>query len=275
MARDIDAEQPPHVHVGRDRQQRIITALLGRHDRIAPRRRRRVGQRADHVGRVRRRSGSSRIASTGVGGCACASGFRDAKDPRGVGGRGVGAERVREPPVRAFHLVARQRLGERPVRVAVAAGARRDDDRRGRLEVARAPRRLPRRRSRPTGRRRARRRRGRRGGACAARSRRRRRCAGRARSRAWPIRADGRALEELSHPLPVLEPVAQLEQLVRVRRAGERGEEPCRGLVAGEGRGAHGVQVEVVGPAAGAAPRARDGGQAAWWASRAAPSVAG
>jgi hypothetical protein len=32
---------------------------------------------------------------------------------------------------------------------------------------------------------------------------------------------------------------------------------------------------EVVGPAAGAAPRARDGGQAAGWASRAAPSVAG
>ena len=35
------------------------------------------------------------------------------------------------------------------------------------------------------------------------------------------------------------------------------------------------VTVEVVGPAAGAAPRARDGGQAAWWASRAAPSLAG
>jgi hypothetical protein len=35
------------------------------------------------------------------------------------------------------------------------------------------------------------------------------------------------------------------------------------------------VTVEVVGPAAGAAPRARDGGQAAGWGSRAAPSVAG
>src|SRR3954452_16306281 len=30
MTRDLDAEQPPHIDVGRDRQQRIITALLGR-----------------------------------------------------------------------------------------------------------------------------------------------------------------------------------------------------------------------------------------------------
>ena len=36
----------------------------------------------------------------------------------------------------------------------------------------------------------------------------------------------GRAVEELAHPLPVVEPVAQLEQLAAVARPGERGEEP-------------------------------------------------
>ena len=83
------------------------------------------------------------------------------------------------------------------------------------------------------------------------------------------------AVEDLPHALPVLKAVAQLEQLAAPGRAGERGEEADGGLVTGAGRGGHGVTVEVVGPAAGAAPRARDGGQAAWWASRASPSAGG
>ena len=85
----------------------------------------------------------------------------------------------------------------------------------------------------------------------------------------------GGAVKDLAHTLPVIQAVAQLQQLAAVRRSGERGEEPGGGLVAGGGRGRHGGHVEVVGPAAGDAPRARDGGQAAWGASRAAPVLAG
>jgi hypothetical protein len=55
--------------------------------------------------------------------------------PRRVGGRGVGAQRVCQTPIRALELVATDRLGQRPVGVAVAAGARADHDRRLRLEV--------------------------------------------------------------------------------------------------------------------------------------------
>ena len=80
-------------------------------------------------------------------------------------------------------------------------------------------------------------------------------------------------VEDLAHALPVLEAVAQLEQLAAPGSAGERREKPRRGLVTGGGRSGHGCHVEVVGPAAGPAPRARDGGQAAWWASRASPEA--
>jgi hypothetical protein len=83
------------------------------------------------------------------------------------------------------------------------------------------------------------------------------------------------SVEDLAHPLPVLKAVAKLEQFAAPGGAGERGDEADGGLVTGDGRGRHDCHVEVVGPAAGAAPRARDGGQAAWWASRAAPSLAG
>ena len=83
------------------------------------------------------------------------------------------------------------------------------------------------------------------------------------------------AVKDLAHALPVIQAVAQLEQLAAVRRSGERGEE----RVAVSWRVVvvvvMAVTVEVVGPAAGAAPRARDGGQAAWGASRAAPVLAG
>ena len=43
-----------------------------------------------------------------------------------------------------------------------------------------------------------------------------------------------RAIEELPHPLPVLEPVAQLDELAWAGRAGERGQKPDRGLVPGQ-----------------------------------------
>ena len=46
----------------------------------------------------------------------------------------------------------------------------------------------------------------------------------------------GRAVEELAHALPVVEAVAQLEQLAAAGRPGERGEEPGDGLVATAGR---------------------------------------
>ena len=48
------------------------------------------------------------------------------------------------------------------------------------------------------------------------------------------------AVEDLPHPLPVIEAVAQLEQLAAPGGAGERGEEAGGGLVAGGGRGGHG-----------------------------------
>jgi hypothetical protein len=198
-----------------------------------------------------------------------------AQDPRGVRGRQVGSESVREPPVRPLQLVTGQWLTQRPVGVTVAAGTRRDNDRRGRLEalergdgvlaVAVGPQ-----HERVLDRVAA---------AVAARARSAADIhvgapAEKDRARRQPAQPRG-ALEELPHPHAVVEPVAQLDKLVRIALAGERGEEPCRCLVPGEGRGAHGVHREVVRPAAGAAPRARDGGQALWWASRAAPSVAG
>src|SRR5207247_1751392 len=47
-------------------------------------------------------------------------------------------------------------------------------------------------------------------------------------------------VEDLPHPLPVLQAVAQLDQLAAVRGAGERGEEPGGRLVAGGRCGGHG-----------------------------------
>jgi hypothetical protein len=199
----------------------------------------------------------------------------DAQDPGGIGGCRVGAQRVREAPVRALELVARQWLRERPVGVAVAAAARGDHDRRRRLEVreggdgvlavAVSPQHE-----------------GARDGVAAAVPAGARRAtdvdvgASAQRDRACRQGAQPAGpVEDLAHALAVVEAVAQLEQLVACGVAGECAKEPGGGLVAGGGRGGHGGHREVVGPAGGTAPRARDGGQVAWWASRAAPSVAG
>ena len=195
MARHVDAEQPPHVDVRRDRQQRVIAAMLRQARSSHARAPAPAGRASDPTTSAAstRRSVSSRIASTAVGGsCLCEQRPGDSEDPRGVRGRRVGAERVREAPVRALDLVARERFDERPVGVAVRSAAGSDHDRRRRLELARARRRRPRRRSRPTARRRGRRRRGRRAGACAVRSRRRRRCVGQARSPGSPDPGAGR-----------------------------------------------------------------------------------
>ena len=204
----------------------------------------------------------------------------DAQDPRGVGGRGVGAERVREATVRALELVGGERLG--------AAASRRGScsrcpeaitiDGAGSKSRSAATACSPSQSAHST--------KARVDGVAAAVPAGARRAAdvdvGAAAERDRPRRQSaqpGRAVEDLAHALPVIEPVAQLEQLAAAGRPGERGEEPADGLVAAAGRVVvvvvMAVTVEVVGPAAGAAPRARDGGQAAWWASRAAPSVAG
>ena len=182
---------------------------------------------------------------------------------------------MRKATIRPLELVARQRLSQWPVGVAVAAAARADDDRRRRLElrqrgdggfaVAVGPQ-----HERaldgvaaalPAGARRA-------ADVDVGAAAERDRAGGQA---AHPVRA----VEDLAHALPVVEAVAQLEQLAAPGATRKRCEEPGRGLVAGGGRSGHGCHVEVVGPAAGPAPRARDGGQAAWWASRATPSLAG
>ena len=180
---------------------------------------------------------------------------------------------MREAPIRPLKFGARQRLGQRPVGVAVAAAARTDDDRRRRLELPKSAdgvlavavgpqheRTLD--------------------GVTAAVAARARRAADvdvrapaeRDRTARQTAQAVG-PVEDLPHALPIVEAVAQLEQLAAPSSAGEPREEPRRGLVTGGGRSAHGCHVEVVGPAAGPAPRARDGGQAAWWASRASPEA--
>ena len=131
-----------------------------------------------------------------------------------------------EPAVGALDLVGGERLGERPVGVAVAAGAGGDDDRRLRVEVleridgvvavAVDPQHE-----------------GALDGVAAAVPAGARRAAdvdvGASAERECPGRESpqpGRAVEELPHALPVVEAVAQLEQLAAVARPGERGEEP-------------------------------------------------
>ena len=112
-ARRRRARSPAAGHRRAARPARSDLAAAAPAGRAARRRRRR------RAGAGRRRAGSLRPASAGW--CLCEQGAGDAQDPRGVGGRGVGAERVREPPVRALDLVGGERLAERPVGVAVAA----------------------------------------------------------------------------------------------------------------------------------------------------------
>src|SRR5207248_813639 len=64
---------------------------------------------------------------------------------------------------------------------------------------------------------------------------------------------------DLAHALPVVEAVAQLQQLAAPSSAGERGQEAGGGLVAGRSRGAHGdhVRSRARGRSCAAGPR--------WW----------
>ena len=137
MARHLDAEQSPHIHVGGDRQQRVIAAMLGS-PRPPPRgRRRRIGQRPDESAASTRRPASRRIASTRVGGsCLCESvdGTRRIRAASADAGSAPSACARRR--FARSTLVAPEWLGQRPVGVAVRAGARGDHDRRRRLEVA-------------------------------------------------------------------------------------------------------------------------------------------
>jgi hypothetical protein len=205
------------------------------------RRRRRIGQSADDVVRL---EAPVRVEPERVHGRRRVVLVRKRpghpEDPGGVRRRWVGAKRVRETSVRRLDLVARQRLRQRPIRMAVAARARADHDRRRRLElrkggdgvfaVAVGPQ-----RERALD-----------GVAAAVPARARRAsdvdvgaAAQRDRARRQTSQAIG-PVEDPAHPLPVLEAVAQLEQLAASCGCGERGEKPGGGLVAGAGRGGHG-----------------------------------
>jgi hypothetical protein len=109
MAWNVDPEQPPqHRPPARSRAAGSPT----RHRRLdgGPRRCRRVGQRADDLDRVYaplslQPDGADRRRRLAL--------VRErpghAQDPCGVDRRRVGAERVRQAPVRALELIARQR----------------------------------------------------------------------------------------------------------------------------------------------------------------------